>query len=164
MELRHCPAAVAVETTAPSGRDAFGRLFRYIDGTNREREALPMTAPVETVRRGREIPMTAPVSTTEGDADTWTAFCLPAEYDYRRAPEPTEAGVHLVAVPERTVAVRRFSWWATPGRVRAQTRRLDRTLEETGYTPTDEPSPLQYDAPWSVPFLRRNEVAVPVRP
>lgn len=168
VEVRQYPPSVAVETQAPSDGRAFGRLFRYISGANREQTDVSMTAPVETLVRGegREVAMTAPVRTSETDdgAGVRMSFYLPAGYDYKSAPEPTEEGVHLVAIPERVMAVRRFTWWATPRRVAAQTRRLERTVREAGYAPIDEPSLLRYDAPWALPFLRRNEVAVTVRP
>lgn len=167
VELRQYPAAVAVETEASSDSEAFGRLFRYISGANREQLDVSMTAPVETVvSEGREVAMTAPVETSDRAAGDGVrmSFYLPAGYGYDDAPEPTEDGVHLVAVPERVVAVRQFSWWTTPGRVAAQTRRLEDVLDRSGYRAVGEPSLLRYDAPWTLPFLRRNEVAVTVRP
>jgi hypothetical protein len=168
VEVRQYPPSVAVETEAASDARAFGRLFRYISGANRERTDVSMTAPVETLVRGegRQVAMTAPVRTSEtaGEAGVRMSFYLPVDYDYERAPEPTEEGVHLVAIPERVAAVRRFTWWATDGRVARQTRRLERTVHAAGYTPVDDPSLLRYDAPWALPFLRRNEVAVTVRP
>jgi hypothetical protein len=168
VELRQYPPAVAVETTAAGERAAFGRLFRYLSGSNRERTDVSMTAPVETVARstGREVAMTAPVGTrgTSDGEGVRMSFYLPAGYDHETAPAPTEDGVHLVAIPERVVAVRRFSWWSTARRVAAQTRRLERGLRRAGYRTAGEPTLLRYDPPWALPFLRRNEVAVTVRP
>lgn len=167
-EVRQYPTAVAVETEATSDGQAFGRLFRYLSGANRERTNVSMTAPVETLVRteGRKVAMTAPVRTDEASdgAGVRMSFYLPSGYDFETAPEPTEEGVHLVAIPERLVAVRQFTWWTTARRVAAQTRRLERTLRTAGYTPIEAPSLLRYDAPWTLPFLRRNEVAVPVHP
>ena len=39
---------------------------------------------------------------------------------------------------------------------------LLRALEESGWRPIGKPTSLFYDPPWTLPFLRRNEVAVPV--
>jgi len=65
--------------------------------------------------------------------------------------------------PPRTLAVRRFSWWPTANRVATQERRLLETLDRHGIEQVGEPFFLGYDAPGTLPFLRTNEVAVPVR-
>lgn len=99
------------------------RLFRYISGANEgdadresatagaaaEGTSIPMIAPVEVAGRGRSIAMTAPVEAAEEDEGVRMAFYLPATYDAESAPRPTDAAVDLVAVPERTLAARRFS-------------------------------------------------------
>ncbi|WP_225332933.1 SOUL family heme-binding protein [Halomicrobium urmianum] len=179
VELRRYPEQVLVETVAPSENAAFGRLFRYISGANEGSEELSMTAPVEvdgtgttiemtapvTVERtGRTIPMTAPVETggDRGADEVRMAFYLPPEYDADSAPRPTDDDVAVVEVPERTLAVRRFSWRATDSRVARETERLLETLETAGVPLAGEPFFMGYDAPWTLPFLRRNEVAVAV--
>lgn len=68
----------------------------------------------------------------------------------------------LVTVPPETVAVRRFSGSAGPDAVAFQTVRLMRTLREKGVEPVGTPAAWFYDPPWTVPILRRNEIAVPV--
>lgn len=161
VEIRRYPTAVVAETTAASEREAFGRLFRYISGANATDEAVAMTAPVET---GERIEMTAPVETDEREGGVRMGFYLPPGYDYETAPEPTESAVRLVELPERTLAVRRFSWWATGGRVERQTAALREALDDRAdLLVVGEPFLYRYDAPWTPPFLRRNEAAVEVR-
>jgi hypothetical protein len=180
VELRQYPAAVAVETEAPSDGEAFGRLFRYISGANEggsevqmtapvssgdgRGESIPMTAPVEVEsgNRNGSIPMTAPVETSDGSDGVRMAFYLPPEYDLDSAPTPTDSTVELVVVPERTLAVRRFSWRPTDRRVARETGQLLETLERADVPTSGEPFYMGYDAPWTLPFLRRNEVAVEV--
>jgi hypothetical protein len=176
VELRRYPPAVLAEAVAPSEREAFWRLFRYITGANRgaddvaitapvrrSGESIPMTAPVAVGRgRGRSVPMTAPVEADERAGRVRMAFYLPAEYDVESAPHPTEGAVELVAVPERTLAVRRFSWWPTDGRVERETDRLLSTVEHADVRVAGEPFFMGYEGPGTLPFLRRNEVAVEV--
>ena len=163
-ELRRYPPAVVAETVASSENRAFRRLFRYIDGANQGAVDLAMTAPVEVAGRGTEIPMTTPVETdTEGpEAGVRMAFFLPAEYDADSAPEPTDDAVSLRAVPERTLAVRQFSWWPSDGRVAREREALLAALDRAGVETAGAPVYMGYDAPWTLPFLRRNEVAVEV--
>lgn len=174
--IRRYPATVLVETTADDGRSAFRRLFQYVGGENERYEAVVSAGPVEAV--GEKIPMTAPVRTLRGRAEpvgttspvrtqrsagsVRTAFHLPPEYGPDRAPVPTDPRVHLVVEPPRTVAVRRFSWYATTGRIERQRRRLLEALDERGIERRADPVTLQYNDPWTPPFLRRNEVAVTI--
>jgi hypothetical protein len=177
VELRRYPATVLVETVAESEGEAFGRLFRYLKGANGGEDSLAMTAPVAMPDRGAELSMTAPVEVEKpgrslsmttpveqdaGDDGVRMAFYLPDEYDLESAPHPTDERVHLVVVPERTLAVRQFSWRATDERVARETVRLLATLDHAAIEAVDEPFYMGYDAPFTLPFLRRNEVAVEV--
>lgn len=171
VELRRYPALVTVETEADSSTVAFRRLFRYISGANERGADIEMTAPVERTS-GTGIPMTAPVeigeratetATTPGErAGTRMSFYLPSDYDVESAPTPTDDAVELVLVPERTLAIRRFSGRPTDRRVARERERLVETLDEASVDTTGSPFLMGYDAPWTLPPVRRNEVAVEV--
>jgi hypothetical protein len=177
VELRRYPPLVTVETEADSANEAFRRLFGYINGANDGGRDIAMTAPVERDDVGTSIPMTAPVavddddtagpmtaSATASDAGrTRMAFYLPSDYDVDATPVPTDAAVELVAVPERTLAVVRFSGRPTDDRVARERTRLLDALADAGIETDGDPFFMGYDAPWTLPVLRRNEVAVPVR-
>ncbi|MFC4542861.1 SOUL family heme-binding protein [Halosolutus amylolyticus] len=173
-ERRRYPATVLVETTAPDERTAFRRLFRYIGGDNGANDEISMTAPVTTSGRARSPPapgqssrrdgesvaMTAPVRTERADEAVTMGFFLPPEYTLESAPAPIDPDVHLVLEPPRTVAAYRFSWYATAGRVERARDALLAKLDDRGLEPRDDPVLLQYNDPWTPPFMRRNEVAV----
>lgn len=181
VELRRYPRTVAVETVAPSENKAFSRLFRYIAGANEGSSEVSMTAPVEVDARSASIDMTTPVEvdlgsrlpgtdtervgerTDDGRADgVRMAFYLPAEYDPESAPTPTDDRIDLRTVPERTLAVKRFSGRPTTARISRERDDLLSTLSDADVTTVDSPFFLGYDAPWTVPWSRRNEVAVEV--
>ncbi|WP_436923383.1 SOUL family heme-binding protein [Halosimplex amylolyticum] len=178
VELRRYPELALAETVAPSENEAFGRLFRYIAGGNDGGEDLEMTAPVEVTDPGTKLAMTTPVemarptpvgsttpaepATSRAESGVRMAFYLPPEYDVDSAPSPTDDDVDLVSVPERTLAVRRFSWRATDDRLARETDRLLATLDAADVPLDGDPFFLGYDAPWTLPPLRRNEVAVQV--
>lgn len=171
-EIRRYAGRVVAETTAADEYRAFRRLLRYITGTNRSTAEVAMTAPVETgaptttgveTGAGEEVAMTAPVETDETERGVRMRFYLPPSYDIETAPEPTDPAVRLVELPAATLAVRRFSWWATDSRVERQTARLRADLADApDVHPVGDPSLLRYDPPWTPPFLRTNEVAVEV--
>ena len=158
VEIRDYEGRVAVETDARGQQDgeAFGRLFRYITGANGGAARIAMTTPVET--RGRLIAMTVPVE--QGAAGTMR-FYLPRKVVEAGAPEPTEPGVRLARIPPERLAVLRFSGSATAEAREHQSRILTEVLGRAAVgKPAQPPFFMGYDPPFSVPFLRRNEVAV----
>ena len=163
-EIRRYPEAVLVETTAPSAQIAFRRLFNYITGANQREESIAMTAPVAT-RRGETIAMTAPVRTASADMstdDVRMAFYLPATYSPATAPEPVDPQVELLTESEKVVAVDRFSWVSPDWRVRRREENLRSTLERAGIDSDGDAYLLRYNDPWTPPFMRRNEIVIPI--
>lgn len=166
-EIRDYPP-LAVATTTVSGDydqavDAgFRRLFDYIRGANRPAAEIPMTAPVITEPAGRDIPMTAPVITEER-GDAWQVmFVLPPDMDAGDAPRPTDPEVQIDTLPERRVAVVGFSGFLDAENIAEQRSRLARWLEGRGEQPAGPWQAAGYHPPWTLPWLRRNEVMVPV--
>ena len=157
VEVRRYPRLVLVETTADSGRTAFGRLYRYLTGANETHEELPMTAPVRTHSAAR--PAGSP-GWPGASHDVTMGFFLPQEYDTEASPQPTDETVTLTIEEPRTIAVRSFSWYATPERIERYTDELLEALEGHGLETAGEPFVLRYADPLTPPFLRRNEIAV----
>lgn len=162
---RYAPrlAAEAVVTTpGEAGRSgAFRLLFEYIAGANRAAPAakrIAMTTPVD-VRAARRIAMTTPVDVRE-DGGVRMQFFLPATRGGDGAPEPTDQRVQIVSVPAETIATLRFSGTGRdmPDRQAA----LLAALDGSPWQPVGEPYALFYDAPFTLPFVRRNEAAVRV--
>jgi len=178
VELRRYPASVIVQTVAPDQREAFGRLFRYVGGANQAREDVSMTTPVEMDGGGAAISSTPVELAASGGSNSTTpavetdevggeggvrmAFYLPPQFDADSAPVPTADDVEVVAVPARTLAVRRFSGLPSERRIEREREQLVQTLDEAEVPVRGDPFFLGYDAPWTLPFLRRNEVAVEV--
>jgi hypothetical protein len=164
VEIRRYAPRLAAETVADSDGAAFRRLFDYISGENAGGAEIAMTAPVETREGGEEIAMTAPVETLPAGGDqVRMRFFLPAEYDRATAPAPTRPDVRLVEYPARTEAVLRYS--GLPLGYRADTRktRLRAALDGSGWTAAGPAATYYYDPPWTLPWNRRNEVAIPVQ-
>ena len=131
-------------------------MARYIFGHNRVRARIDMTAPVG------QIAMTAPVSTSSSAQGWAVRFYMPAGCTLETLPVPDDDRVRLVAVPAESVAVLRFSGTATPAAVAARTAELRRELQAYGFETVGPPATWLYDPPWTVPFRRRNEIAIAV--
>ncbi|CDO10522.1 heme-binding protein [Mycolicibacterium cosmeticum] len=143
----------------------FRRLATYIFGGNDGGRSIAMTAPV-AVQTGRsggtKIAMTAPVAQRR-EADEWVIrFFMPARWTMDTLPRPDDPRVELVTVPPETYAVLRFSGGYHARRVAEQTARLRDVLRQYGFEATGEPTAWFFDPPWTLPFRRRNEVAIPV--
>jgi SOUL heme-binding protein len=146
---RYEPSVQAVTRIGSNARttEGFKRLAGYIFGGN---------------DGGQSIAMTAPVAETLGTDDAVMAFTMPAAYDMAQLPDPDDERVEIVPVPQRTVAVVRFSGWATDGRIERSQELLMATLASHAISPVGAPYLNQYNPPWTPPFLRRNEIAVEI--
>jgi len=167
LEIRNYGPRIAAETTVFGDEDkalsdGFRRLAGYIFGGNHGNAKIAMTAPVAR-QSGQKIAMTAPVSKTSGaDGASVVRFFMPAGWTMDTLPAPNDDEVGLVTVPEETVAVLRFTGHRGSAAVAARTTELLDALKDTAFEPTGTPVGWFYDPPWTLPFRRRNEVAVPV--
>ncbi|MBK5957215.1 hypothetical protein CCR97_03195, partial [Rhodoplanes elegans] len=93
----------------------------------------------------------------------WTIrFFMPQHFTRDTLPVPDDPGIAIVEVPADTVAVIRFSGSTAPDAVEHQARLLARLLATTRWRPLGAPFAQFYDPPWTLPPLRRNEVAMRV--
>lgn len=167
-ELRRYSPYSVIETTAHGEFDAarnaaFRRLFAYITGGNRGREKIDMTIPVVTESTSRKIEMTAPVLTADsGEGATLMQFILPSRFSARTAPEPIDPEVRVREVGEQWIAARTFSGRTSESNYRENKAALLKAMREAGVTPLGEPRFAVYNGPFTLGFLRRNEVLVPI--
>ncbi len=167
VEIRDYPALVVAEVTVTgdqkeAGNKGFQLLAGYIFGGNRKTQSIAMTAPVVEQRSGEKIAMTAPVSQTEMAGKWLVRFTMPSSYSLATLPEPNDARVQLRQILPSRFAVIRFSGLAYPDDVRAKTDELSAWIRRRALHTTGPASLAQYDPPWTLWFLRRNEVMIPI--
>jgi hypothetical protein len=167
VEVRRYSGRLAAEATveAEAGRkEAFKVLFDYISGANQGQSKVAMTTAVEVATEAEKIAMTVPVETGAADNGRYTMrFFLPRSYVKATAPVPTDLRVQMVEIPETILAVLRFSGSPDPRRMETRKGELMQALDGSKWIAAGSPRALFYDPPWTVPFLRRNEVAVAVK-
>lgn len=162
---RYAPYLMATTRSAGNFESSQGAMFRrlaaYIFGRNQKREVVEMTVPV--LSNPELIPMSAPVVMSQ-DGEGWSmAFVLPSRFTRETVPVPTDPRVTISERPAEEVAVIRFSGSASEDRVEREASRLLAWIgERTDYRVTGPFRYAGYDPPFSVPFLRRHEVMVPV--
>jgi len=145
-----------------SGSIAFRRLAGYIFGKNRKKEKISMTTPVVREPESEKIAMTAPVTREKG-GNTWVwSFVMPEKYTLETLPVPLDSRIVIRTVPAKRIALIRFSGRVSEKKFREKSAELFNWLESSGYTAVSAPKLAGYDPPWTIPFLRRNEVQVEV--
>lgn len=170
IEIRHygprLAAEVQVSGSEEEARNAgFRKVAGYIFGGNRTKASIAMTAPVAQAGGSQSIAMTAPVAQVREPGASWRIqFFMPAKYTLETLPTPTDPSVRIVQVPAQDYAVLRFTGSRSGPAVAAKTQALQTGLAGARWRIAGEPSAWFYDPPWTVPFLRRNEVAAPVTP
>lgn len=168
-ELRSYAPMIVAETLVPGSMDAassqgFRRIADYIFGNNTaatgNNEKISMTAPVTMAPQSEKISMTAPVSLERTEGRWRVQFVMPRQYTLDALPRPNNPAVTLREVPAKNFAVIRFSGFAGEKKVAAKTAKLLEWLDGRAIEPVGMPVLARYNPPWTLPFLRRNEVMV----
>lgn len=127
---------------------AFSRLASFLAGRNERSEQISMTAPVfqEKCDRG------------------WTVtFLMPSRFTVGELPKPLDPRIELRPLGIRTVAVQRFSGRISEAHFEDRRRSLLQSIARSAWRITGgEPVLAQYEGPFALPFLRRNEVHLAV--
>lgn len=185
IELRQYRTFIVAETIVDGDLDAasstgFRRIAAYIFGANTavrtsapaSSEKIDMTAPVTVSPANapsEKIAMTAPVTTapqgveagTLSESGRWRVhFVMPSAYTMATLPRPNDPSVSLREVPGKRAAVVRFSGFAGTQKVQREAAALLQWVRAQGLKPTGSAQLARYDPPWTLPFMRRNEVMI----
>ena len=171
-EIRAYESYLVAETIVEGDYgDSGGRGFRilagYIFGDNQASEKMAMTAPVtrepaESVKMNMTVPV---ISERVAEAQRYRyQFVMERKYTRETLPVPDDDRVTIREIPARTMAVHRYAGRWTASNFEKHTEILLRALERDGIEVTGTPQSAAYNAPFTPPFLRRNEVLVEIAP
>jgi effector-binding domain-containing protein len=148
IELRKYGSMILASTEGDlNDNEAFMRIANYIFGDNTSSKKIPMTAPVITSNSNNKMKM---------------SFVMPSSYTLKTIPKPNSSNVKIKTLKSRNLAVLRFSGFASDSKVINLQMELISTLKENKIKPKSDPFLMRYNSPWTIPFLRRNEVAVEI--
>jgi SOUL heme-binding protein len=170
-ELRSYAPMILAEVQVEGDLDeassqGFRLIAAYIFGQNQVSEKIAMTAPVaveEPVPKSTKIAMTAPVN-IEAHSGKWTvSFVMPAQYTMESLPKPLNPRVQIRQIPAVKRAVILFSGFYSENKVAEKTLELEQWIKTKNLQSIGAPKFARYNPPWTLPFLRRNEVMIDVR-
>lgn len=169
IEIRRYQPALLAQVTVRGAHDdamnsAFTTLASYIYGKNDTNTTLHMTTPVQQEAESGVGSRTTPI-TRHSSGNGWTvSFFLSNDLLPEEAPQPDDPAVGLVMVPETVRGVLRFTGNNTEHRREASRETLLATIASDGrWQVADDVSWSQYDQPFAIPFLKRNEAQVALR-
>jgi hypothetical protein len=169
-ELRLYSPMILAETYVQGSLDeasnaGFRLIAGYIFGNNKGRpgsssEKISMTAPVTLEPCSKKIDMTAPV-VVENNSDRWRVhFVMPTSYNINTLPIPNDPLVTLREIPIQKAAVIVFSGLVNESKMKEKTSALLGWMKARGLEQTSIPQLARYNPPWTLPFLRRNEILI----
>lgn len=171
-EIRKYPQRITAEVVVPNDskhpdNDAFRILAGYIFGKNRAKEKIAMTVPVTMEKSAREestqkIAMTVPVTTETLESGMRMRFFMPSRFTLETLPVPVDNRVQLRTFSPQSFAVIGFSGLLTKKASKEHEARLRKLMREHSYEPKGEALVTAYNPPWTLPFMRRNEVWIPI--
>ncbi len=154
-EIRAYEPMVLAEIQVPGFRrdatnDGFRALASYILGANNKNERIAMT-----------IPVTTQPSDDVGGQKGWTVrFIMPPGSTLGDLPKPDDKNISLIETDVARAAVIRFSGRTTDSSLKKNSLALKNWIKEEHLLPTAPATFAFYDPPFTLPFLRRNEVLV----
>lgn len=169
-EVREYPAYIAAQVSVKKGwsdalNTGFEILADFIFGNNVTQESIAMTRPVgiEAEPENELIATSVPVLTQERGDAFLVSFIMPSKYTSETLPRPNNPEIRIVEVPESVVAVRSVSGRMDHDRALREEAALRELLRRDKRVTLSTARVAQYNPPWTPPFLRLNEVLIPVR-
>jgi hypothetical protein len=145
-----------------AGNEGFRRLFKYITGGNQAKTGISMTAPVGLA--SQEIAMTAPVNQAAEAGGYRVSFVVPSQFTLDTVPRPLDPRVRIREVPSQLVAVLRYSGLWSQGEYLRKEDALKEFIANRGLRANGAAQFARYNSPFMLPFLRRNEIMIPLEP
>jgi effector-binding domain-containing protein len=142
-EIRKYDPYVLMKVSKDSNQ-GFGILFNYISGNNSKNQKIQMTIPV----------------VTDVTSSSYIAFTMPSEF-VGNYPNPLDPNIQMIHVPSKEYLVIQFKGsirHATKAYEALKTYALENQIELI-----HEPILLRYQGPFTLPFLKDNDVIVEIK-
>lgn len=166
IELRQYAPMIIAEVEVQGERknvisSGFRPLADYIFGNNTAQNDITMTAPVQQQESVKNS-MTAPVQ-EQISGNSWKiSFVMPSEYSIGTLPKPNNQQVMLKEIPGKKYIVITFSGFNSDSNISRHEKQLMDYIWRNQIEITSTPKYAYYNPPWTLPFMRRNEVMIEI--
>jgi hypothetical protein len=154
-EIRNYGERLAVQANDTNQNKAFRKLFNYISGKNIDSKKISMTTPVT---QSKKISMTTPVTQSKEKGIEIMQFYLPSIFTKQNAPQPIDKEVKLIVIEKGFYAVIKYSGFLTDNNFHKHKKILEDNLLIDNIKILSSEIRATYNSPFTLPFLRRNEV------
>ena len=170
-ELRlYEPKILAEVLVSGTMREASSKGFKLIAdfifgnniATSGKSEKISMTAPVLIEPHAEKISMTAPVNVEQSGAGWKVNFVMPSQYTLETLPKPNNPVVKIKPIPAKKFAVIQFSGLVDEEKMAKKVNDLEQWISTKQLKVVGNAELARYNPPWTLPFLRRNEVLIEV--
>jgi hypothetical protein len=138
---------VSIQESSLGGYSGFGYLFNYISGNNKKATKMKMTVPVINDLDANEQSM---------------EFVIPKIHE-TDIPQPMDSQMRIKDYPSQHVLVYLFSGLINQDKLTSIMEKMKQMLLTLGLVQHGTPKIARYNGPYSLPFLRHNEVWLNVR-
>ena len=162
IEIRQYPPLIIAEVKTAGSRqasisDGFRILADFIFGNNEGEKQLSMNGPI-TQQEGIKIAMTAPVQQEKTNTEWAISFIMPSKFSIDTIPKPINQTKKKIQIPAKRYGVVTFSGRSTEENLTTQTNQLEKYINGSNYSKAGNAKYAFYNPPWTLPFLRRNEI------
>jgi hypothetical protein len=170
-ELRlYEPKILAEVLVSGTMREASSKGFKLIAdfifgnniATSGKSEKISMTAPVLIEPHAEKISMTAPVNVEQSGAGWKVNFVMPSQYTLETLPKPNNPVVKIKPILAKKFAVIQFSGLVDEEKMAKKVNDLEQWISTKQLKVPGNAELARYNPPWTLPFLRRNEVLIAV--
>jgi len=122
----------------------FRILFKYISGENKNKESISMTVPV--------------MQKSSGDKKWNISFVVPKKFDSKNVPQPDNQNVKIKNNLDFKVVAITFSGLFSNDNIKENEIKIRNYIKENNLKIEEPAIYAGYNAPWTLWFLKRNEV------
>jgi hypothetical protein len=157
IQIRQYPSFISASTTSNGNRKeaistGFKILAKYIFGANKN-----------SSNQASKIAMTAPVLQYKLNDEWVIKFIMPKEYSLSNLPTPDDNQIKIQKEEEAYFAAISFSGIATTKTLNEHHKILKSFLFLNNIDTEDEVIYAFYNPPWTLPFLRLNEILIKLK-
>jgi len=153
IEIRQYSALIVSEVVVKNTRKlsinkGFKLIADYIFGNNQQQTKISMTAPV----------------TQQKSENGWIVrFIMPAEHSLDTLPKPENPAVKIKKIDQQKFVVIKFSGLSSEDNIQQHELKLTQYILDNGLQTQNSPIYAFYNPPWTLPFLRRNEILIELK-